>query len=222
MAASIEELLNVIRKTGLPMGERLTKNQAELRAEDSLRQGIQSIYQPQINTLDEEKKQKIQALANVDKEFSALFGKGGKYALANPMDTERLTAGGQGIRLNDFMGSAQRKENLMGAFEKDVTKATSLYDQIKPLKSEGEGSDWFGGSGLSLDKNGNIIFNGVTSNGRPDISSFDDDRPDLSSFDVPDIQSTPTDIINTQPQMQSKPKMGWPTLESIKSLTSFR
>lgn len=140
MGVSITEILDVIKKSGLPIGDRLTKTQAELGAEDSIRAGITPLYSGQLGQVDAEKQKKIQMLAGVDKEFSGLFGKGGKYALNNPMDAEQLTAGGQQIRLSDFMSSAQQKQDLLKSLESDVSKATSLYDQVKPSTSEGADS----------------------------------------------------------------------------------
>lgn len=139
MAASLTELLEVIKKSGLPIGDRLTKTQDEINAESTLRSGVAGMYQPQIASLDEEKKQKIQTLANVDKQFSQLFGQGGKYALRNPMDVERLTTGGHNLALSDFSRVATKKENLLKQFESDVTAATTLYGKVDPLKSEGGG-----------------------------------------------------------------------------------
>lgn len=140
MGATITELLDVIKKSGLPIGERLTKTQNEINSENTLRSGVSSIYAPQISKLDEEKKQKIQQLANVDKQFAGIFGKGGKYEMMNPMDTERLTAGGQNIALSDFSRVAAKKNDLLKAFEGDVASAVSLYGKVSPLKSEGQGS----------------------------------------------------------------------------------
>lgn len=140
MAVSLTELLDVIKKSGLPLGERLTKTQKDIDNEQLLRGGVQDIYQPQFDQLDEEKKGKIQALANVDKQFSSMFGKGGKYALENPMNTESLTAQGQNIALSDFSRVATKKNDLLKAFEKDVADAVTLYGKVDPLKSEGDGT----------------------------------------------------------------------------------
>lgn len=132
MAIGITELLDVIKKSGLPIGDKLTKTQNELAAEDQIRSGIMPAYAGQFGQLDEEKKQKIQALANVDRQFSQLFGQGGKYALRNPMDVEQLTAGGQDIRMSDFNTTVAKQDSLLKAFEGDVSRGISLYDKIKP------------------------------------------------------------------------------------------
>lgn len=140
MAVSLTELLDVIKKSGLPLGERLTKTQTDIDNEQLLRGGVQDIYQPQFDQLDEEKKGKIQALANVDKQFSAMFGKGGKYALENPMNTEALTTQGQNIAFSDFSNTIKKKNDLLSTFEKDVANAVTLYGKVDPLKSEGDGT----------------------------------------------------------------------------------
>ncbi len=139
MGVSINELLDVIKKSGLPIGDKLTKTTNQLANEDTLRSGVQGLYQPQINQLDDEKKQKIQQLANVDRQFAQLFGQGGKYQLRNPMDTEALTSGGQNIALSDFNRVATQKENLLKTFENDVTRATTLYGKIDPTSAENVG-----------------------------------------------------------------------------------
>lgn len=217
MAASITELLDVIKKSGLPIGKRLGDVQGELQANDMLRAGIGSMYQPQIAELDEEKKQKIQKLANVDREFSSLFGKGGKYALNNPMDAEALTAGGQSLRLTDFMSTAQKKQSLLEAFESDVAKASTLYGQVKPLKSEGE-------SGLAdytyLQDTYGIKIPGLTS---PEESDWKIEIPDTDwQIDGQgNLDTGNAGIINAQPT-QPKQGMGWPTMDTIKGLTSFK
>lgn len=139
MAVSITELLDVIKKTGLPIGEKLTKTQQDIDNENVIRSGVQGLYDPSLNQLDADKKAKIETLAGVDGKFSQLFGQGGKYQLRNPMDVERLTSGGQDIALSDFMRTAQSKNDLLKEFEKDVASATSLYGQIDPNKGEGSG-----------------------------------------------------------------------------------
>jgi hypothetical protein len=158
MGVAINELLDVIKKSGLPLGDKLYKTEKELGAEDVLRTNLQKIYQPQMDTLDQEKKKKIQALANVDRQFSQLFGQGGKYQLRNPMDAEQLTQGGHKFALSDLAGTAEKESNLMSVFEKDISKANSLYEKVNPTASGSGDGDWFSKVGLTLDKNGNVVF----------------------------------------------------------------
>lgn len=217
MGASITELLDVIKKSGLPIGKRLNDVNADISADSTLRSGIGAMYEPQIAQLDEEKKQKIQRLANVDKEFSAIFGKGGKYALENPMATESLTAGGQSLRLNDFMTTAQKKQSLLEAFESDVAKASTLYGQVKPLKSEGE-------SGLAdysyLQSEYGIEIPGLT---QPNESDWTIEMPDTDwQIDGEGNLDTGNAGIINSPPSQPKSSMGWPTMDTIKGMTSFK
>lgn len=191
MSISVTELLNVIKKSGLPLGEKLEQKQKQITSEDTLRQGIYPMFSEQIGKLDEEKKQKIQALANVDKQFSGLFGKGGKYELRNPAQMESLTAGGQNILMQDFSRVAQTKESLLSTFEKAVSKASALYESIKPTEKSGGILD-------DLDKltSYGINFKAL----RPPLESFDDDRPSLNIFEEEDTPTSPlkgTDIIKS-------------------------
>lgn len=215
LGASITELLDVIKKTGLPIGKRLNDVNADISADSTLRSGIGAMYEPQIAQLDEEKKQKIQRLANVDKEFSAIFGKGGKYALENPMATESLTAGGQSLRLNDFMTTAQKKQSLLEAFESDVAKASTLYGQVKPLKSEGESdlSDY-----AYLQSKYGLEILGLMPPEKSDWEVFD---PEWVIDEQGNLDTGNAGIINSPPS-QPKQSMGWPTMDNIKGLTSFQ
>lgn len=132
MGVSINELLQVIKESGLPIGDKITKTRQQLAQEETLRSGVQGLYQSQLTEIDDEKKRKLETLANVDKQFSQIFGQGGKYQLKNPMAVEELTSGGQNLALNQFATTAEKQKNLLKEFESDVAKATSLYGKIDP------------------------------------------------------------------------------------------
>jgi hypothetical protein len=137
MGVSITELLDVIKKSGLPLGENLQKKETQLTAEDLLRQKLTGIYEPQFSALDTEKKKKIENLANVDRQMSQIFGAGGKYQLRNPADAEGLTNTRFNTSLSDFNTTVDKQNNLLGVFEQDVAKANTLYSAVKPTASEG-------------------------------------------------------------------------------------
>jgi hypothetical protein len=159
---TLKELNDIISKTGLPDIDQSKYNESSAYIQGQVRPYIQSKYAPQLSKLDEDKKAKVEALANVDKQMSSIFGKGGKYELMNPMATESLATGLHNIRLEDFNRTAGEMSDLQKSIEGEVGDYASMYNALLPNKGTGSASGWdmitdiF--PNLRMDENGNVVF----------------------------------------------------------------
>lgn len=128
---SIQELMDVLQKSNVPLYDSEAMSQQSPFTTDPIRAEIENRYAGRFSDIDKEKTRKIQALAEVDSQINKLFGDpSSKFYLRNAGDRETIAGNVGTIRNADINLTKQSKQALEQEMEQNVSAAEGLFNDL--------------------------------------------------------------------------------------------
>jgi len=135
---SIEELQRAMENAGVAVGDPRAMGAEQPRFNAYIQQQIEDRYADRLGKLDEEKKQKIQQLAEVDRTLTKLYrDPSSKFYVPNVGAVEQLRGRAQDVGVSNVGLTAGAIEQTQQQIEDEIKASQTLYqDLIKSFKSQ--------------------------------------------------------------------------------------
>lgn len=131
---SINELVDVLGKSGLPLNDAMGMQNAAPFAQDPVRQQVYG-QDTQLPGLQNKYRGQLDKIAQLDQQLASTYGDPtSKLYIENPMNRERLKQGASRVSFQGLEDTKQQVKQRTSDLDKDVNDAVSLYGKLVAMQ----------------------------------------------------------------------------------------